>query len=206
MIPFNHCNCSTVRGLICTNTSGLNIDDIAAVLKDPSRVPWQWEHVEIHGKFMNSYGLSMFPTKNVVIWGAVLHFQTNTCDNFKLKTTVYHIRCQGYCPPISGETINQYQYYWWSRIPMFPYIPHVSCLDSSLIPTFPLFFSWILGGSTGTGTGHGYPLLLSCQCHAAFGERSHQPLGTMTWWTAVLFSRVIWVKFGEAFFVVLMEE
>jgi hypothetical protein len=30
----------------------------------------------------------MFPTKNVVIWGAVLHFQTNTCDNFKLKTTV----------------------------------------------------------------------------------------------------------------------
>ena len=83
----------------------------------------------------------MFPTKNVVIWGAVLHFQTNTCDNFKLKTTVYHIRCQAYCPPISGETINQYQYYWFSRIPMFPYIPHVSCLDSSFIPTFsPVFF------------------------------------------------------------------
>ena len=45
MIPPNH----SPRGLICTNTSGLNIDDIAAVLKDPSRVPWQWEHVGTNG-------------------------------------------------------------------------------------------------------------------------------------------------------------
>ena len=31
----------TKPGLICTNTSGLNIDDIAAVLKDPSRDSWR---------------------------------------------------------------------------------------------------------------------------------------------------------------------
>ena len=101
-------------------------------------------------KFMEtlwtSYGLSMFHTKNVVISGAVLHFQTNTCDNFKLKTTVYHIRCQAYCPPISGETITQYQYillvFKNTHVPIYSTCKLL--INSSLILTCPFFFvdSW----------------------------------------------------------------